>query len=206
MTSSYGWRTDPINGLTRFHTGIDMTKYHRAPVRAVVPGVVTFARYGHWGTGYGDFGNVVAVRDRNDYTHMYAHLSQILVSWGDTVARGDVVGLQGSTGRTTGSHLHYEVRAGGYGTHIEPLSYLRQYYAEKDTLRQVTVVCQDGGRLAGGVIIEGRAYGSYAELLTALGIPYAWEHPGTIHLELPRPPPEMIQRVQALTSTSGRSA
>ena len=185
MVSPYGWRTDPINRTSRFHTGVDLTRYHNAPVRATVPGVVTYARYGYFGSGYSNYGLTVAVQDRNNHTHMYAHLSQILVSWGDNVQRGDVVGLQGATGRTTGSHLHYEVRAAGFGSHIEPLTYLYEYYARRDNLRQVEVVDQHGQPLAGGVIIEGRTYGSYAALLRALDIPFTWEHPNTIHIQYP---------------------
>lgn len=129
VTSPFGPRKDPINGATAFHTGIDLVKAHRSPIRAFVAGTVTHAKMGVAGTGYGGFGITVAVRDKNGATHMYAHLYDVTVSVGDTVKRGDVVGHQGSTGRSTGSHLHYEVRRKGYGTHTDPIAYLREYYA-----------------------------------------------------------------------------
>ncbi|MBU8715377.1 M23 family metallopeptidase [Brevibacillus parabrevis] len=129
VTSPYGPRKDPITGASEtFHTGVDLVKAHRAPIRAFVDGTITHAKIGVSGTGYGGFGIVVAVRDKNGYTHMYAHLDDVSVHVGDMVQRGDVVGHQGSTGRSTGSHLHYEVRRRGYGTHTDPIAYLREYY------------------------------------------------------------------------------
>ncbi|WP_025846456.1 M23 family metallopeptidase [Brevibacillus agri] len=128
VTSPYGPRKDPFTGATAFHSGVDLVKAHRAPIRAFVDGTVTHAKMGVSGTGYGGFGIVVAVRDKNGCTHMYAHLDDVTVRVGDKVRRGDVVGHQGSTGRSTGSHLHYEVRRQGYGTHTDPIAYLREYY------------------------------------------------------------------------------
>lgn len=131
VTSPFGPRKDPINGATAFHTGIDLVKAHRSPIRAFVAGTVTHAKMGVAGTGYGGFGITVAVRDKNGATHMYAHLNDATVNVGDMVKRGDVVGHQGSTGRSTGSHLHYEVRRKGYGTHTDPIAYLREYYRDE---------------------------------------------------------------------------
>lgn len=129
VTSPYGPRKDPITGAPAFHTGVDLVKAHRAPIRAFVDGTVTHAKMGVSGSGYGGFGIVAAVRDKNGCTHMYAHLDDVTVRVGDKVRRGDVVGHQGSTGRSTGSHLHYEVRRKGYGTHTDPIAYLCEYYA-----------------------------------------------------------------------------
>ncbi|WP_338461521.1 M23 family metallopeptidase [Brevibacillus borstelensis] len=127
VTSPYGPRKDPFTGAPVFHTGIDLVKGHLAPIHAFTDGVVTHAKMGVAGTGYGGFGVVVAVQDRNGATHLYAHLHDAAVRVGQRVKRGDVVGRQGSTGRSTGSHLHYEVRRKGYGTHTDPIAYLREY-------------------------------------------------------------------------------
>ncbi|WP_409179203.1 M23 family metallopeptidase [Brevibacillus fortis] len=128
----YGPRVDPFTTKQVFHTGIDLVKKHRSPIRAFVTGVVTHAKEGVKGSGYGGFGIVVAVKDQNGCTHVYAHLHSTSVRVGDQVKCGDVVGLQGSTGRSTGSHLHYEVRRGGFGTHTDPVAYLREYYQSVD--------------------------------------------------------------------------
>lgn len=139
VTSPYGPRKDPFTGATAFHTGVDLVKAHRAPIRAFIDGTVTHAKMGVSGTGYGGFGVVVAVRDKNGCTHMYAHLDDVTVRAGDKVRRGDIVGHQGSTGRSTGSHLHYEVRHRGYGTHTDPIAYLREYAekAEEDVMKAI---------------------------------------------------------------------
>jgi len=128
ITSPYGQRTHPIRGGSHFHTGIDMTKSHQAPIHAFVSGKVIWAKWGARGTGYGGFGNVVAIRDSNGYTHMYAHLDSITVREGQDVKQGDVIGKQGATGEVTGSHLHYEVRSSGWGTHVDPVKYLDEYF------------------------------------------------------------------------------
>ncbi|MGE7271335.1 M23 family metallopeptidase [Brevibacillus panacihumi] len=131
VTSPYGNRKDPFTGATAFHTGIDLVRAHLAPIRAFTDGTVTHANMGITGTGYGGFGIVVSVRDKHGATHMYAHLNDASVKVGDTVRCGDVVGRQGNTGRSTGSHLHYEVRRKGYGTHTDPIEYLCEYYPAK---------------------------------------------------------------------------
>ena len=130
VTSPYGPRIHPIHHVLRFHTGIDLVKQHQTPIRAVAGGTVTYACLGHPGSGYSGFGNVVAVRDNGGYTHVYAHLDRIMVEIGDFFAIGHIIGTQGSTGQSTGSHLHYEVRREGWGTHIEPIEYLERYYEE----------------------------------------------------------------------------
>ncbi|MED1801766.1 M23 family metallopeptidase [Brevibacillus porteri] len=132
VTSPYGPRDDPFTQKPVMHTGIDLVKRHRAPIYAFVSGVVTHAKEGVKGSGYGGFGVVVAVRDDKGCTHLYAHLHSVSVKVGERVKCGDVVGYQGSTGRSTGSHLHYEVRRKGIGTHTDPVAYLREYYQSVD--------------------------------------------------------------------------
>ncbi|WP_054972361.1 peptidoglycan DD-metalloendopeptidase family protein [Paenibacillus sp. A3] len=137
ITSPYGYRSDPFNGSRSFHTGIDLVKYHRYPIPAFVGGVVLFAGDGGPGTGFGGYGNVVALRDDRGYVHCYCHLDSVMVRKGQKLSKGDIVGNQGTTGRSTGSHLHYEIRAKdapsyGYGLHVNPGEYLESLENEGD--------------------------------------------------------------------------
>lgn len=111
VTSPYGSRRHPVTGKQHFHTGIDLVKTHRAPILAFVAGEVVHAGDGRPGTGFGNMGNVVAVKDDKGYLHCYVHLDSVSVKVGQFVQRGQEVGKQGATGiSVTGSHLHYEVR------------------------------------------------------------------------------------------------
>lgn len=117
ISSNYGYRRHPITGNHQtFHAGIDLVKAHRSPIKAFVPGVVIFAGTGVSGTGFGGYGNVVFIQDRNGYGHLYAHLDRVAVQIRERVEQGQTIGYQGNTGMVTGSHLHYEVR-----TSVAPL-------------------------------------------------------------------------------------
>ncbi|MBP1993240.1 M23 family metallopeptidase [Paenibacillus eucommiae] len=136
ITSPYGMRLDPITGVPSFHTGIDMVKFHRAPIFAFAAGEVVHAREGVTGSGFGGFGNVVAVKDERGALQCYAHLDSISVKVGQKIAEGLEIGKQGMTGRVTGSHLHYEVRktsspSYGFGTHTDPYQYLLELGEEE---------------------------------------------------------------------------
>lgn len=104
VTSSYGSRIDPFNGRLASHTGIDFRQAYGSPVRATAAGTVVHA--GH----NGGYGHSVDIDHGNGVTTRYAHLSSIVVKSGQTVSAGSVVGRLGSSGRSTGPHLHYEVR------------------------------------------------------------------------------------------------
>ncbi|MDO3680653.1 M23 family metallopeptidase [Paenibacillus ehimensis] len=137
VTSPYGYRSDPFTGGRVFHTGIDLVKYHKYPIPAFVGGVVLFAGEGVAGTGFGGYGNVVALRDEKGHVHCYCHLDSVAARKGLTISKGDIIGYQGTTGRSTGSHLHYEIRAKdapsyGYGSHVDPGEYLEQYYENSE--------------------------------------------------------------------------
>ncbi len=104
VSSHYGRRVDPVRHTSAMHGGIDLVGAHKGKVNASAPGTVIHARR------YGAYGNFVEIDHGNGITTRYGHLSRVLVRKGQKVARGDVIGLQGNTGRSTGSHLHYEVR------------------------------------------------------------------------------------------------
>jgi murein DD-endopeptidase MepM/ murein hydrolase activator NlpD len=103
ITSHMGWRKNPFGRGYEFHSGIDIYAPHGSKVRATADGVVVFAGW------YGDYGKTVIIRHPSGYLTLYAHLSKIDVKEGQRVKAGDVVGRVGSTGRSTGPHLHYEV-------------------------------------------------------------------------------------------------
>jgi murein DD-endopeptidase MepM/ murein hydrolase activator NlpD len=107
MTSSYGTRSDPFTGEARFHAGMDFRSPIGVPVLAAGAGVVQSAGVG------GGYGNLVIVDHGNGVTTRYAHLHEFKVVTGQPVSTGTVVGLVGSTGRSTGPHLHYETRVNG---------------------------------------------------------------------------------------------
>jgi murein DD-endopeptidase MepM/ murein hydrolase activator NlpD len=106
-SSNYGYRIDPINGRQEFHTGVDIVVPSGTKVTAAAGGVVSYS-----GT-MPEYGNVVDIDHDNGLTSRYAHLSKRLVKVGDVVMKGQPIALSGSTGRTTGPHLHFEVRDKG---------------------------------------------------------------------------------------------
>lgn len=117
VTSGFGIRRDPLLGVAALHPGIDF----RAPVGSAVPATAagTVTRAG-WAGGYG---RMVEIDHGNGYATRYAHLSQIDVKVHEKVKRGQVIGRSGSTGRSTGPHLHYEVRHNGEP--VDPVDFLR---------------------------------------------------------------------------------
>ena len=108
VTSDFGTRLDPITGQASSHTGVDLRAPEGTPIPAALDGIVTAAG------PRGDYGNAVEVRHPDGFTTLYAHLSEVQVAPGQEVRQGDPVGLSGQTGRTTGPHLHLEVRKGGH--------------------------------------------------------------------------------------------
>lgn len=104
ISSVYGFRLDPFTKLPRKHTGVDFVGATNTPIHATGDGVVVVANH-----STGGYGNQVIVDHGFGYKTRYAHLNRILVEEGDRVKRGQLVGLMGSTGRSTATHLHYEV-------------------------------------------------------------------------------------------------
>lgn len=114
ITSPFGWRIHPIFRSRTFHAGVDIGAPYGAPVRATNSGVVIYAGW------YGGYGKVVII-DHGNYrgrptSTLYAHLSRYSVSQGSKISKGQTVGYVGSTGYSTGAHLHYEVRVNGNPT------------------------------------------------------------------------------------------
>ena len=114
ITSTYGMRRHPILGYSKMHRGVDYGAPLGTPVMAVGDGTVIQAGYA------GANGNLVGIRHANGYTTWYAHLSKILVRKGQRVHQKDYIGRVGSTGRSTGPHLHYAIKKDG--RHINPLT------------------------------------------------------------------------------------
>jgi len=107
ITSGFGYRRSPFDASREFHAGIDIAAPSGTAVHATAAGTVRMAS---WNGGYG---NVIFLDHGFGFVTVYAHLSRISVRVGQTVDKGQVIGLVGSTGRSTGPHLHYEVRVGG---------------------------------------------------------------------------------------------
>ncbi len=107
ITSSFGMRMHPILGYSRMHTGVDISAPHGQEIKAGGSGRVILAG------PYGGYGNTVIIDHGGGMTTLYAHQSQLNVSYGQQVAAADIIGYVGSTGLSTGPHLHFEVRLGG---------------------------------------------------------------------------------------------
>lgn len=116
ISSYYGYRTDPFRGRRKNHKGLDIRGPVGTPIYATADG---FVKTSKWFSGYGNFieldhGNAISTR--------YGHMSKLIVDANQRVKKGDIIGLMGSTGRSTGSHLHYEVRVAGEP--INPQSFM----------------------------------------------------------------------------------
>ncbi|MGZ0230229.1 MAG: M23 family metallopeptidase, partial [Acidimicrobiales bacterium] len=116
IASSFGYRIHPIFGVQRFHSGVDLNASMGTPIAAAAPGVVIFAG---WRDGYG---NTVIIDHGGSFTSLYAHQSQLGSSVGQSVNSGTIIGYVGSTGWSTGAHLHFEIRV--KGSPVDPLLYL----------------------------------------------------------------------------------
>jgi murein DD-endopeptidase MepM/ murein hydrolase activator NlpD len=116
MNDGYGSRRDPFTGSADYHPGLDISANRGDPVVATANGTVSSAQRS------GAYGNMIVIDHGFGISTRYAHLDTFRVKAGDPVRRGDVVGYAGSTGRSTGDHLHYEVLV--YGRHLNPLQFL----------------------------------------------------------------------------------
>ncbi|MDD2233671.1 MAG: peptidoglycan DD-metalloendopeptidase family protein [Desulfitobacteriaceae bacterium] len=117
ISSPYGWRTHPITGRRTMHSGIDVAAPTGAALRAVGAGDVILAGW------YGGYGNAIVIDHGGGTSTLYGHLSRLAVSDGQKVSKGQVIGYVGSTGFSTGPHLHFEVRINGNTS--DPMRYFR---------------------------------------------------------------------------------
>jgi murein DD-endopeptidase MepM/ murein hydrolase activator NlpD len=122
LTSTYGVRADPFRGTRAMHAGIDLAGPVGTPIYATADGIVGRSEYNS-----GGYGNLVEINHGRGIQTRYGHLSRSMVSAGQRVKRGDVIGLMGSTGRSTGSHLHYEVRLDGKAVNPVPFMQASNY-------------------------------------------------------------------------------
>ncbi len=106
-SSNFGWRVDPFNGESAMHEGVDYVVPEGTPIYASAGGVVSYA------DNHPSYGNMVEIEHGNDIVTRYAHASKLLVKVGQVVRRGEKIAEVGSTGRSTGNHLHFEVRYKG---------------------------------------------------------------------------------------------
>lgn len=130
VSSQFGLREHPVLGGRRAHAGMDLAAPSGTPIRATADGVVHAAR---WNGGYGLF---VEIEHGGDIDTRYGHMSRLNVAEGQVVRKGDVIGYVGSTGRSTGPHLHYEVRIDGAA--VDPAPYMQG--------GQIAMAVTEGGR------------------------------------------------------------
>lgn len=116
VTCAYGWRIHPIYGDRRFHTGVDFGMAQGSPIYAIAAGTVTSAYY-NTANGY-----MVTIAHGNGYGSLYGHMTHYTVSAGDSVSQGEIIGYVGSTGWSTGPHLHFEIHVNG--NTVNPMDYV----------------------------------------------------------------------------------
>ncbi|UAB78573.1 M23 family metallopeptidase [Erythrobacter sp. SCSIO 43205] len=142
MSSGFGHRTHPTRGGRRMHKGVDLAAPTGTPVYATADGIVDLAR---WGRGYGLY---IKVDHGAELETRYAHLSRLAVAAGDRVEKGEVIGYVGSTGWSTGPHLHYEVRVNGVA--VDPIHYMVAEREEVDAPQDRIAMIEGRRRVGAG--------------------------------------------------------
>lgn len=117
FSSAFGVRSDPFAGSAAMHAGIDLASPSGTPIYATADGIVDRAEW------FGGYGNMVEVEHGKGVSTRYGHMSRIAAKAGQRIKRGDLIGYVGSTGRSTGNHLHYEVRIDGRA--VNPMPFLQ---------------------------------------------------------------------------------
>lgn len=123
LTSGYGMRTHPVLGGRRAHKGIDLAAPTGTPIYATADGIVSKAER------FSSYGLYIAIEHGGSLQTRFAHMSRLAVAAGERVSKGDVIGYVGSTGRSTGPHLHYEVRIDGQA--VNPIPYMVESEAQQ---------------------------------------------------------------------------
>lgn len=134
LTSNYGMRTHPVIGGRHNHKGVDLAAPTGTPVYATADGVVSRADH------FSSYGLYVSLQHGAALETRYAHMSRLAVAAGERVSKGDIIGYVGSTGRSTGPHLHYEVRMDGVA--VNPIPYM----VESEAQLAFALVMDDGGQ------------------------------------------------------------
>lgn len=121
ISSGFSNRVNPVTGVAESHKGLDFAQPTGSNIKAADDGTVVFAGFGASGSGFGGYGNVVLIEHSlNKEWTLYAHQSKLLVKTGQKVKQGDVIGQVGSTGQSTGPHLHFEIRKEKMGGWVDP--------------------------------------------------------------------------------------
>lgn len=134
LTSDFGMRTHPVLGGRRAHKGIDLAAPTGTPIYATADGLVARA------DRFSSYGLYVEIEHGADLETRYAHMSRIAVAAGERVRKGDIIGYVGSTGRSTGPHLHYEVRVAGEA--VNPIPYM----VETEAQQSLALARSEGGQ------------------------------------------------------------
>jgi murein DD-endopeptidase MepM/ murein hydrolase activator NlpD len=124
ITCGFGSRIDPFTGALSFHQGVDIANDIGTPIKATADGVVNFAEFDR-----GGYGNLVVINHGNGYMTRFGHMLKFVVSPGQHVKKGQIIGYLGTTGRSTAPHVHYEIRLNGVA--ISPVKYLNKEVALK---------------------------------------------------------------------------
>ena len=122
VTGWFGYEPSPFGSGTRFHKAVDLGASKGTPIYAAAAGKVITAKYSS------SYGNYVIILHSNGYSTLYAHASKLKVSVGDKVKQGDVIALVGTTGESTGNHLHFEIIQPDGRTREDPMLYFKKVY------------------------------------------------------------------------------
>lgn len=136
LTSGFGMRNHPVLGGRRKHTGIDLAAPTGTPVYATADGIIGRADW------YSSYGLYISINHGASMETRYAHLSRLAVAAGDNIKKGDLIGYVGSTGRSTGPHLHYEVRVEGLA--VNPIPYMVESEAQLAYARDARLTGRGG--------------------------------------------------------------
>ncbi|MCK0129620.1 M23 family metallopeptidase [Erythrobacter sp. F6033] len=136
LTSGYGMRNHPVLRRRARHKGVDLAAPTGTPIYATADGIIERA---DWFSSYGLY---ISIDHGSDLETRYAHMSRLAVAAGDTVRKGDVIGYVGSTGRSTGPHLHYEVRVDGVA--VNPIPYMLETETQVAASNQATLTGRGG--------------------------------------------------------------
>jgi murein DD-endopeptidase MepM/ murein hydrolase activator NlpD len=150
ISSGFGYRRHPILGYRRMHTGLDIAAGYGTPIRAAAAGTINYSGRN------GGYGNYVRINHGNGLQTAYAHMSRIAASNGSRVSQGDVIGYVGSTGLSTGAHLHYEMLRNGQKVDPRSVSFIQQAQLTGDELRRFRATLANLLEIEPGAALAGR--------------------------------------------------